>query len=80
MFACLIRLCDRGAFEDRRSVFACLIRLCDRGAFEVSPAASFNLNVNESHLCAFKRYEVTVHRCCFVHASLVLDSWERSSG
>ena len=47
-------------------------------AFEVSLVASFNLNVNESHLCVFKRHGVTGHRFFFVQASLVRDrliSW-----
>ena len=52
------------------SLFACLISLYNRG---VSLVASFNLNVNESHLCLFKRHEVTGHRFCFVQALLVRD-------
>ena len=49
------------------------IRQVQRGAFEVSLVASLNLIVNESHLCVFKRHEVTGHRFCFVQASLVRD-------
>ena len=48
------------------------MRLYGRGAFKVSPVASFNLNVNENHLCVFKRHEVTGHCFCFAQASLVL--------
>ena len=43
-------------------LFQSIIWLYDRGAFKVWLVASFNLNVNESHLCALKRHEVTGHR------------------